>query len=249
MAVSGDLRDMDLSSIISINCNEMNQARLLVQHHGRKASIYFEDGNIVHMSLGAVEGEEVMREIVGWKEGRFDLEQGVAAPRRTVTTGWSALLLEGMRRLDEATAVASSRKGGSLVSEEEGPGLETGSVNVRCGVEGARMTAKSDVGEGEPEDALGVESIQAATGSTPSEAGPWNLRTMATSLFQMGLHCGLSPDEAALQVSETRLPAFVTDEDQEEFKECLVDAYRESLTERVKELRRAMGFGGDQAPD
>lgn len=41
MAVKSDLRDMDLSSIISINCNEMNEARLLIRQQGREASLSF----------------------------------------------------------------------------------------------------------------------------------------------------------------------------------------------------------------
>ena len=108
MAVRGELRDMDLSSIISINCNEMNQARLLIRHQGREASIFFQEGNIVHMSLGSQEGEEVIDELLRWEEGAFELEQGIPAPRRTVTTGWSELLLEGMQRLDEGAALEAS---------------------------------------------------------------------------------------------------------------------------------------------
>ena len=108
MAVRGELRDMDLSSIISINCNEMNQARLLIRHQGREASIFFQEGNIVHMSLGSQEGEEVIDELLRWEEGAFELEQGIPAPRRTVTTGWSELLLEGMQRLDEGAALEAN---------------------------------------------------------------------------------------------------------------------------------------------
>lgn len=101
MAVSGDLSDMDVSSIISINCNQMNQARLLIRHQGREASIFFADGNIVHMSLDPIEGEEVIHEVLAWKEGTFELEQGILPPTRSVTKSWSELLLRGMQRLDQ----------------------------------------------------------------------------------------------------------------------------------------------------
>jgi hypothetical protein len=101
MAVSGDLADMDVTSIISVNCNEMNQARLLIRHYGREASIFFADGNIVHMSLGSMEGEEVIHEVLDWKEGTFELEQGILSPTRSVTKSWSELLLSGMQHLDQ----------------------------------------------------------------------------------------------------------------------------------------------------
>jgi len=105
MAVGGDLRDMDVSSIISINCNQMNQARLLVRHQGREASIFFQDGNIVHMSLESEEGEGVINEVLAWREGTFQLEQGILAPRRTVTASWSELVLKGMQHADQRSAL------------------------------------------------------------------------------------------------------------------------------------------------
>jgi predicted regulator of Ras-like GTPase activity (Roadblock/LC7/MglB family) len=104
MAVQGNLKDMRLASLISINCNEMNQARLLLRHRGQEATLFFEGGNIVHMALDSQEGEEVIYELLTWEEGEFELEQGVPPPRHTVTTGWSGLVLEGMHRIDESTA-------------------------------------------------------------------------------------------------------------------------------------------------
>lgn len=107
MAVSGDLQDMDVSSIISINCNQMNQARLVVRHQGRKASIFFQDGNIVHMSMGSEEGEGVINEVLAWKEGTFRLEQGILTPKRTVTSSWSELLLKGMQDFDQRSVLGA----------------------------------------------------------------------------------------------------------------------------------------------
>jgi len=92
---------MSLASLISINCNEMNQARLLVRHQEREATLFFEDGNIVHASLDSREGADAVYELLTWGEGEFKLEHGVPPPRHTVTTGWSALLLEGVQRIDE----------------------------------------------------------------------------------------------------------------------------------------------------
>ncbi len=102
MAIEGNLRDLSLVSLVQLACTEQLQAHLRVRHDGREAHIYFEDGEIVHMSLGDQEGKEVIYELLTWEEGTFALEKGVPPPRRTVTDSWSGLLLEGMRRLDEA---------------------------------------------------------------------------------------------------------------------------------------------------
>jgi DNA-binding response OmpR family regulator/predicted regulator of Ras-like GTPase activity (Roadblock/LC7/MglB family) len=102
--VKGNLREMSLTSIVSINCNERNQARLRVRRRGREAVLFFEDGQIVHMALDSQEGEEVIYELLSWEEGVFELEQDVPPPKRTVTTDWSGLVLEGLRRIDEGAA-------------------------------------------------------------------------------------------------------------------------------------------------
>ena len=106
MAVKGDLKDISLASLISINCNEMKQARLRVMHEGQQASLFFDGGNVVHAVLGTQVGEEPIYEVLTWEEGEFELQDGVASPQHTVTTGWSGLVMEGARRIDErASAV------------------------------------------------------------------------------------------------------------------------------------------------
>jgi DNA-binding response OmpR family regulator len=101
-AVRGNLRDMALTGIISVNCGEHNQAELTVQHQGREGAIYFDQGTIVHASLDGEVGEAVIYELLTWEEGSFSLRQGVPAPEHTVHGDWTGLLLEGMRRIDDA---------------------------------------------------------------------------------------------------------------------------------------------------
>ena len=102
MAVQGKLRDISLASLISVNCNEMNQARLAVRHGDKEGVLFFADGNITHMTLGDQEGDRVLNEMLSWEDGEFELEPGVSSPKRTVTTPWSTLLLEGMQHVDES---------------------------------------------------------------------------------------------------------------------------------------------------
>jgi prepilin-type processing-associated H-X9-DG protein len=103
-AVRGNLRTMSLASIFQINCTELNQARLRIRHDGKEGNIYFADGNVVHADLGSKFGEEAVYELLSWEDGEFELEMDIPASERTITTGWSGLLLEGMRRLDEQSA-------------------------------------------------------------------------------------------------------------------------------------------------
>jgi predicted regulator of Ras-like GTPase activity (Roadblock/LC7/MglB family) len=107
MAVQGNLIDISLSSLISINCNEMNQARLLVKHRDQEGTLFFDEGDIVHMTLGSQEGEDVIFELLTWEDGTFELTKDIRAPKRSVESNWSHLLLEGLRRIDEQALMKS----------------------------------------------------------------------------------------------------------------------------------------------
>ncbi len=104
MAVKGNLKDMSLASLISVNCNEMNQASLLLYREDKEGSIFLTDGNVVHAVLDSFIGKEAVYEMLTWEDGEFELKKNVEPPERTITAGWSSLLLEGMHRIDENAA-------------------------------------------------------------------------------------------------------------------------------------------------
>ncbi len=108
MAVKGNLNEMTLSSLISINCNEMSEGCLQVEHGRQHAAIYFADGSIVHMTLDDEEGEQVLPAILAWQEGDFEFQRGVHAPKRSVSTPWAMLLVDSTRVLDDAAQHPSS---------------------------------------------------------------------------------------------------------------------------------------------
>jgi DNA-binding response OmpR family regulator/predicted regulator of Ras-like GTPase activity (Roadblock/LC7/MglB family) len=102
--VRGNLRTLSLPNIVQINCEERHKARLQLKRQGQQGSIYFAEGDVVHAELGSWVGEDAVYELLNWEQGSFELEQGVSAPERTINVGWSSLLLEGMRRIDERKA-------------------------------------------------------------------------------------------------------------------------------------------------
>ncbi len=102
--VRGNLRTLSLPSIIQMSCAERNHACLRIRYQGQAGYIFFADGNVMHATLGSRVGEEAVYELLTWEDGDFDWEMDVVPPERTVTVGWSGLLLEGMRRIDERNA-------------------------------------------------------------------------------------------------------------------------------------------------
>jgi len=102
--VHGNLRTLSLSTIIQINCEERNEACLRLRRRGEEGVVFFSDGDVVHAEVGSEAGEEAVYELLSWQEGDFEIEMGAQSPRRTIHNGWSGLLLEGMRRIDEHAA-------------------------------------------------------------------------------------------------------------------------------------------------
>jgi predicted regulator of Ras-like GTPase activity (Roadblock/LC7/MglB family) len=102
MALQGTLQEMNVADLIQKYGQDQRQAQLTVQHNGEEASVYFKEGRVAHAVLGDESGEEVIYQILNWEDGQFSLEMDVDPPAETITRSWSALLLEGARRLDEA---------------------------------------------------------------------------------------------------------------------------------------------------
>jgi predicted regulator of Ras-like GTPase activity (Roadblock/LC7/MglB family) len=104
MGVTGTLQDMSLTGLISLNCNEGNQAKLRLKHDDKEALMYFDQGQIMHIEMDDQEGEEVMRELLMWEDGEFELDMDVPPPKRTIHVPWSQLVLDCMREIDECAA-------------------------------------------------------------------------------------------------------------------------------------------------
>jgi predicted regulator of Ras-like GTPase activity (Roadblock/LC7/MglB family) len=103
MGIQGNLRDMALADLIQHTCQDRRTAQLQIRHAGAEANLFFKDGNLVHAQSGADTGEEVVYRILQWTDGGFTLETGVEPPTASIARGWSSLLLEGARRLDETS--------------------------------------------------------------------------------------------------------------------------------------------------
>ena len=159
MAVQGNLIDISLSSLISINCNEMNQARLQIINRDKEGTLFFDEGDIVHMTLGSQEGEDVIFELLTWEDGTFELTKDVRAPKRSVQTSWSHLLLEGLRRIDEQSL--SQSDGDSEAEREQRKAEREAAQRVAKdflrinGINGALITSKYG-------DVLGYEATKDA---------------------------------------------------------------------------------------
>lgn len=102
MAIQGNLRDVNLASLIQMLCMDQRQATLnLKRSDTEEGLIYFEQGEIVHALTNSLTGEEAVYHLLGWAEGTFRINDQTPTPDRTIVMPWNYLLMEGMRLLDE----------------------------------------------------------------------------------------------------------------------------------------------------
>jgi hypothetical protein len=100
----GEVSGLGLSDIIQINARNGFSGCIRVQNGVLRGVIYFRDGAVVHAEQGERTGEEGFIEIIGWRGGRFTVENNVVTALRTISKGCEHLLLDAHRILDERRA-------------------------------------------------------------------------------------------------------------------------------------------------
>ena len=96
-----DMASVDLLQTIEVS-RKSGVAR--VTFAAQTATFWFREGNVVDAVLGRLEGEEAIYRMLVWSEGTFEVEFGPPSGvvrEQTITTSTQALLMEGMRRVDE----------------------------------------------------------------------------------------------------------------------------------------------------
>ena len=101
MAFSGSLEDFGLSDVLQLIHIGRRTGVLTVDSEGRRAEIYFQDGEAVHAVLGDSEGEQVIYNVFNWTKGNFNFEAKIVPTPKTITVGSQNLILEATRRIDE----------------------------------------------------------------------------------------------------------------------------------------------------
>jgi uncharacterized protein (TIGR02266 family) len=100
---SGQLEAMNLLSLIQMFEGERRTARLLLTRGDAQGEIVFEDGKSTRAAQGPRKGKAALYQLLTWREGTFHMAPPEASSQvgGTVDAPTQALLMEGMRRLDE----------------------------------------------------------------------------------------------------------------------------------------------------
>jgi response regulator RpfG family c-di-GMP phosphodiesterase len=100
--LSGSLRDMGLSEVMQVlgQGRKTGMLRIVSQH--RVGEIHFAEGLVVYAAFAQAVGEEAFYQMLLLKEGDFKFDPSARPKEKTMQASIESLLLEGMRRMDEA---------------------------------------------------------------------------------------------------------------------------------------------------
>ena len=100
--MTGTLGLFSLVDLFQLIAASARTGRLGVFHPEGTARIYFNEGQVIHAEFNDIEGEEAVYTLFEDERGSFDFQMGIPSSKRSVQTSTENLLLEIIRRLDEA---------------------------------------------------------------------------------------------------------------------------------------------------
>ncbi len=100
--VSGSLLDMEIIDIAQILASGMKTALIQVTDQKLEGKIFVDRGQIVHAEAPNLSGRDALYNLITWKKGSFQIIHNITSLKQTISESVDAVLLEGLRRLDEA---------------------------------------------------------------------------------------------------------------------------------------------------
>lgn len=99
--VSGSLSEMGLPDMVQVLWHGRKTGSLRIRSNNEAGEIHFVDGMVWNAMWGPMRGEEAFYAMIGLVEGTFALDPNFRADAQVIQGSPEALLLEGMRRMDE----------------------------------------------------------------------------------------------------------------------------------------------------
>jgi response regulator RpfG family c-di-GMP phosphodiesterase len=100
--VSGSLSEMSLPDMVQVLWHGRKTGALKIRSASGVGEIHFVNGSVYNALFGNQRGEEAFYAMLALAQGDFVLDPNFVAPQELFQKSPEALLLEGMRRLDEA---------------------------------------------------------------------------------------------------------------------------------------------------
>jgi CheY-like chemotaxis protein len=101
-SLHGTLQQMSVVDLLQTLDLGHKSCRLRLTHRGLSSQMHFVDGQLLHATFGPLSGEAAVFPVIGWSEGAFAIEFVRENCPQTIERSTQSLLLEALRRYDEA---------------------------------------------------------------------------------------------------------------------------------------------------
>lgn len=106
---SGQIADLGLADLMQSLERTGRSGLIRLRHEdGRQGTAFFRQGTIIDAQVGPLTGVEAVYRLFGWSDGRFDVEFAPVRRMDAIEKPTAALLVEGMRRLDELSKLTAA---------------------------------------------------------------------------------------------------------------------------------------------
>jgi hypothetical protein len=99
--VSGSLAELGLTDVVQVLAQGRKSGQLRVRSGNDQGEVHFLDGQIVNALWPNMRGEEAFFGLLGLSSGDFSFDPTFKPGARVINGSVEALMLEGVRRLDE----------------------------------------------------------------------------------------------------------------------------------------------------
>jgi hypothetical protein len=100
--VSGSLAEMSLPDLVQILWHGRKSGALRLRRGSESGEVHFAEGMVVNGMWGKLRGEDAFYAMLRISDGEFAFDPNYKAEEVLIQASPESLLLEGMRRLDEA---------------------------------------------------------------------------------------------------------------------------------------------------
>lgn len=100
--ISGHLSELSLIDWAQSLEQGRKTCALFLRREDEECAVYFSQGQVTHAVYGDLVGDRAVFEVLTWTDGEWEVDFQKTSPERTVTMPTQALIMEGLRLLDEA---------------------------------------------------------------------------------------------------------------------------------------------------
>lgn len=98
---SGHLQDIGVIDLLQAFESGRRSGVLQIEHGARSATVLFKSGKVIDAEQGQLRGEEALYRTFLWTTGVFDVDFTAVEAPDNIPISTAALIMEGMRRIDE----------------------------------------------------------------------------------------------------------------------------------------------------